>query len=784
MNPVFVFLALGVLCAAAAAPAAESLDPSRVQQIAPMLTEQPVGLGQPLSNRAAWDKLAQDPACQKVRERAEQLLAQPLADQPDDLFLDFSRTGNRNHWQDVAFKRRGRLTPLVLGECLENKGRFLPAIEQLIEALCAERTWVMPAHDASLANFNGTAKDIDLASSALAWELATADWLLGDKLTPACRQKLRDNISARVLVPYHEMFTGVRPPNWWMLTTNNWNAVCLAGVTGAALVEVPDRQGRAEYVAAAEKYSRNFLSGFTPDGYCSEGLGYWDYGFGNFIWLAETIRQATSGKLDLLLLPQVKAPALFGANIEVINHVYPAFADCGINARPDGPIMWFVNRRLQLGLPGYEELPAGAGLGSLTQAMLLSFPNGASAAPVPPPGKQSLLRSWFQDAGVLISRPAPGSATRLAVALKGGNNNEHHNHNDIGSYTVVVGTRAPMLDPGGEVYTARTFSSHRYDSKLLNSFGHPVPLVAGQMQKEGAASRAVVLKTDFTDAADTLQFDLKSGYPVPSLKALDRTFVYSRAGAGSLTVTDHVELAAPQAFETALIVRTGWKALDKGKLLIYDGDQALEVTIKTTGGNYELKSEVIREDAPIKPTRLAIAFLQPVTSATVEVSIKPTDLLDTGSGLLKNGGFEYGEFYWDIPGDGFAQISSEQAAEGKNSLKLTDTTTTGGSNVNSMPMPAKAEKGYVLRGQAFVVSGKGIGMYLKYYNDRGELLNPSDGKGNIAPVGSIDAGGPKWQPFSYRFMTPAGTTKMALWIHSFGAAQVEAFLDGLKVTEE
>jgi len=32
------------------------------------------------------------------------------------------------------------------------------------------------------------------------------------------------------------------------------------------------------FAAAAEKYVENFLAGFTPDGYCSEGLGYWNYG--------------------------------------------------------------------------------------------------------------------------------------------------------------------------------------------------------------------------------------------------------------------------------------------------------------------------------------------------------------------------------------------------------------------------------------------------------------------------------------------------------------------------
>ena len=110
-----------------------------------------------------------------------------------------------------------------------------------------------------------------------------------------------------------------------------------------------------------------------------------------------------------------------------------------------------------------------------------------------------MLRSWFEDAGVLIARPAQDSDAVLGVALKGGHNAEHHNHNDVGSYVVVVKDRAVLLDPGSEVYTARTFSAQRYESKLLNSFGHPVPVVAGQLQQTGREAHAEVLATEFTD---------------------------------------------------------------------------------------------------------------------------------------------------------------------------------------------------------------------------------------------------------------------------------------------
>ena len=130
------------------------------------------------------------------------------------------------------------------------------------------------------------------------------------------------------------MVTGKRKVNWWMRTTNNWNAVCLAGVTGAALAMVESPAERAFFVVAAEQYSQSFLRGFTADGYCSEGVGYWNYGFGHYVLLAEAISQATRGGVDLLGGDDILAPATYGPRIEIINGLYPAFADCGVTTKP------------------------------------------------------------------------------------------------------------------------------------------------------------------------------------------------------------------------------------------------------------------------------------------------------------------------------------------------------------------------------------------------------------------------------------------------------------------
>lgn len=756
---------------------ADALDPARVQEIAAMLSDQPAGLGAPISNREAWKG-------KPLPQVAERYLKEPLPEQPDDLYLDFSRTGNRTHWQNVAFGRRGRLAPLVFAECVENQGRFLPAIEELIRALCAEKTWVMPAHDARLTNFKGEAIDIDLASSALGWSLATADWLIGEKLSPEVRQLLRDSVQRFVIKPYRDMFTGARPLNWWMLTTSNWNAVCLAGVTGAALPLVESRQERAEVIAAAEKYSQCFLRGFTPDGYCSEGLGYWNYGFGHFVLLSETIRQATGDKLDLLAQPQAKAPALFPMRIMADDHVAPAFADCSVNAQPAASTMFYLNRVFQLGYKRWDTLGDSGLGGDLSEWMIFSFPNSASKMP-PATGAEPAreLRSWFPDAGILVARPTGDPAGKLAVAFKGGHNAEHHNHNDVGSYAVFLNSRMPLLDPGNEVYTQRTFSSHRYDSKLLNSFGHPVPVVAGKLQRPGAEAKAEILSTDFTPEQDTVRMSLKSAYEAPELKTLERTFVYSRQGLGSFTVTDRVEYTSPQTFETALIAYSDWRQLPDGRLMVWQADQALAVEVKAEGGAVEIVPERIVEDAAVHPMRLGLRLKAPVTTATITMRITPLDVAQAGGSLLPNGDFELSTFGWDLPANGLGSLSTEQAASGQASLKISDPDAKLGSNVTSAPMTARPAADYVLSGKVFHVSGSGIGMYVKFYDATGKQLNQSDEKGNIAPVGTLSGAAGQWVDFRYPFKTEPGAATMRLWIHSYSNSIVEAYLDDLRVEE-
>jgi hypothetical protein len=610
-----------------ATPALYAAEPSaeRVATIAAWLPAQPAGFTEPIGNRAAWQARATQIEFARVIADAEALAASPAPAHAESLFLDYSTTGNRTRWEKAELPRRDGVGILTIAEAIENKGRFLVPLETLIASLCAEKTWVYSAHDRGLKNFRGELVEIDLGVARLSWSLATADAVLGDKLSPTIRALLRENLERRILAPFRAAVSGTKPEFWWMRAELNWNAVCLAGTVGTAQAIVSSPQERAWFIAAAEHYIRHFLAGFGPDGYCSEGLGYWNYGFGNYAMLSEIIRRATGGKLDLLTDPAATLPSFFGARTEILAGIYPSISDADVSVQPSERLSALLSDRF--GFPIKSRAPATPGLWRSDYDSLVLTPIPNPAPPIKTPNVLADLawRTWFPHGGVLISRPALSGTPPFAVCLKGGHNNESHNHNDVGTFMVVSGKTMLICDPGKTVYTARNASSRRYENKVMSSYGHAVPLIAGKEQRAGEKTAAVVLVSRFTPEQDTLTLDLRAPYDVPAMQKLEREFIYRRGPQAALVVTDTVEFSTPSTYEVALITWGKWERLSPTEICISDGPDAVRVVVDAAGQAFELRAETLDEDVltPTKPIRLGLKVTAPVTVLQFKLTITP-----------------------------------------------------------------------------------------------------------------------------------------------------------------
>ena len=415
--------------------------------------------------------------------------------------------------------------------------------------------------------------------------LAQSLYLLGDKIPADTRARVTAGMEKHVFGPMRESFmqgssAADRSGNWWLYADMNWNAVCVKGVTGAALAMLPDVNDRAMFVAAAEHYIQHYDKGFGGDGYDTEGLGYWNYGFSHFIELRENVLRASGGKIDLLGDEKMQRVAMFGLQFPMLPNNSAPYGDAGRMPRADEHLVATIDHIF--------EIPQVAGLAVKSTGLQHVGLTSISLDLFPVPGDQIVsasaqalshptLQTYYAESGVLVSHAAPGQ--NFAVTIKAGGNTTH-SHNDIGSFVLGMADVQPIGDPGGPAfYTGATFGPHRLDSKLLNSFGHPVPEIGGNLQLDATTVKVSVPAHAFSDAEDSLTIDMTNAYKVAELKSVTRTLVHSRAGGGSVAITDNFDLTSPTEIIESLPTHGTWEQVDKHTLLFKLGGAQVRAVV-------------------------------------------------------------------------------------------------------------------------------------------------------------------------------------------------------------
>jgi len=600
-------------------------NPDRVRALQALMPAEPFAFAPVVTDRAAWSRWADDPFGQAILKQAREFAATPFPDLTDAAYRDCLDREDVTHFNQVRGIVGNRQVRFLLAEAIFDRGEFLGVIADDARRVSELRTWIHPGNDLKRLNYERKTVESDLSVVHHGANLASTAFILGPRLPAEVRSLIQTEVRRRVLQPLRERLETGRDLFWWIDVKHNWNSVCLACVAQTAAALEPAAADRAWWLAFAESLVRNSRDGFNDDGVCTEGVGYWSYGFTHYLYLAEMLRLATGNAIDLLDDPKMMRVARFPDDVEMQPAVFPTFADCPLTVKPlRWARVWAANRRstpaaaIPLEPADFDPF-ADMSLGIVSEPLMWMFhardprhPQRVALAP----GR----RNWFGASSLLICRPGPATRRRLSASLLGGDNGTNHNHNDLGTFTIVLDGRTLVVDPGLETYSFRTFSTHRYDSQLLNSYGHPVPRVAGQLQEAGPQWRATVLAKEFSDDTDRVVLDLRTGYDVPGLRRLEREFVFDRRGDGSVTVTDHVEFAAPAAFESALIT-LGQVAIDGARIRLSDGPAVLVAEVTVEGAELEIVSDTINQ--PPHPTRLALRCRGEVRQATVRTVLRP-----------------------------------------------------------------------------------------------------------------------------------------------------------------
>ena len=600
-------------------------DKTRVAEIASFLADEPGFPSARIDNRALWDNLAKHPNARSAIKAAEEIVSRPMPVLDDSIYTNLIG----EVWGRTSAKRIRSLLPLTLAECLENKGRFLPRIIACVEAIASQTTWMNPYHDRAFGNFRGQYRTIDLNGSEAALNLAIVLDTLKGRLPDATVKRVMAAAWLHVFAPYLATADGTGRLHGWFFGNSNWNAACHNQSVGAALRVIADRETRAKFIEGAARGMPYYLSGFSKEGYCQEGMDYWNYGFTEFLRLSHTVRTATSGKVDFFALEKARVCYLYAYGFQLAKDVSPQFGD-GTAASPS-------KLNLLLGELAWPDLKCSATAG------LSPFAGGLEMIPVlgalPPaefalraalPGFRYPLRSFFEDAQVLICRSGREDASAVAVCLKGGHNGVPHNHNDAGQFIITLGGTQMVQDPAGKIYEVDTFGPKRYEHPMLNSYAHAVPLPDGTLQSPGKDFTAKILHTDFTPDRDEIVLDLKGAYKSDNILKLERRMVYDRVN-GTVTVSDDVRFAKPGPYESPISTfGTVVKRDAPGAFTIArrarGGEKRLDFTVDTKGAKWHVKEEKIPNPKRTEPTRWAVVMDVPSMSHSVTFRFSPGEM--------------------------------------------------------------------------------------------------------------------------------------------------------------
>jgi len=508
-------------------------------------------------------------------ERAERDLKEPIVAVPASLYLTYSRTGNRAPHDGIIHARRSRLMSLVIGECLERKGRCMDAIMDHAWAICEETSWVIPAHSRTALPEYRDISWIDLVSAETARTLAEAAYIMGDRLDehdPMIRQRIVHELDRRCWRPYVE-----RDDLWWMFggnraRVNNWTAVCNCGVVGSALLAMEDVERLTAVVRKGIRSMNFYLRSFDPDGGCDEGPAYWNYGMSNYAWLSYLLEARTEGRVSLMETPEMPGIAMFPQRATLSGQNVVNFSDCPPRVGFSASLMFYLGERL--GLPqvsGFAQHqhdinPRAWGLRDI--AWMPERPHQE--------GFRREMHVYFSGMQWMVSRSDPADDECLMLAAKGGNNGENHNQNDVGNFIAHLGGESLIVDLGSGSYTKDYFGPRRYEILVNSSWGHNVPLVNGYQQAPGPEHASRVLEHRSSEPEDVLDLELKDAYPVDAgIRSLRRRTSLHRGETGPwIEMADAVKLAGGPGQYKCPLYTWGNVSLDGDGVLRISGERA------------------------------------------------------------------------------------------------------------------------------------------------------------------------------------------------------------------
>ena len=399
-----------------------------------------------------------------------------------DVFSEYFESGSRQNFSKKFYYPRKRMAAAATLFIYYRDEKYITEICNMMWIILSEMTWAAPAHltDVDPSDYR---RAIDLMASETAFQLSEIIYVLKYYLPERLIKAAKSEIEDRVLNPFENKSF------YWERKTNNWSAVCGGAVGMAFMLTAPERFPKVQNrLLKAMEY---FLSSYGEDGCCLEGAGYWSYGFGHYMYFADMLYRFTDGKTDIRHSKKLDNIVLYLQRVVLRGNFIASFSD--------------GKRELQLSNAGLACYIYDNYKGVESMPQLLSKDFGINEGRF-----DDCLRAFlWWDPEYLKKRPEKEQFFYMAdgqwyivkkqaysFGAKAGNNDEPHNHNDVGSFVFVGDNGQYLADLGAMEYNKYTFSDKRFTLFQNSSEGHSLPIVDGRVQLFGSNYAGQVLRAD------------------------------------------------------------------------------------------------------------------------------------------------------------------------------------------------------------------------------------------------------------------------------------------------
>ena len=505
------------------------------------------------SDREGWDRLLGGRKKDFISRGEEFLGFEWLQLRATD-YLELDRTGNRCAQEDRMHRNREALSMLMMAELAEGKGRFVDDIINGVFSFCEYTSWAVSDHLAKFQQVKSPLPDYKEHILALFQgnhaQMLSWIWYFFhetfDGVNPVISERLYHEIKQRELDPYlqknHFDWMGFRAK----VTPNNWNPWCNSNALLCFMLLETDRERLKAAVEKSIVSVDRYLESLKGDGACDEGPIYWYVSGGYLLNYLQCLSMVTGGKLQIWDSPLLKNFGEYIVHAQIGGKWHANFADAEPSETPGAATIWRYGKAFGSSLMRdfavysykafcYDPLNTDW---SLFYKAMENFRACTELSAEPQKEFKPSDFAWYSESELCFMRSGKGY-----LAVKGGNNHERHNHNDVGSCIYFYDGKPVLVDAGKGTYNKFTFDKkYRYKIWNMSSDYHNVPRINGCAEEYGRAFKASGSAADKRTKSFTA--DIASAYP-DSAGVKSWKLHYRLLKDGSLEIRGDFELEHP-----------------------------------------------------------------------------------------------------------------------------------------------------------------------------------------------------------------------------------------------